>query len=101
EAGVERALSLLQADPNACDDNSCQASIDGIDSRVEVVGVGGNTNAFGIGTLDKDDVIQVNLDGYSSPYLLDMYWGNEGDAADCVGLAAAAVVSVVYQNGST
>lgn len=101
EAGVERALSLLRTDPDACDsaNNNCHAQIDGINARVEVVDVGGSSQAFGIDALDKDEAIQVNLDGYGGRYI-DVYWGDLGDMSDCQNLAAALVVSVVYQQGS-
>lgn len=98
EAGIERALSALQADPQACDaPSSCAADFEGISADVVVSTVGGNDRAFGINALAKDDVIQANLDGYSGRYLT-LYWGLTGDRDDCVNLSAAAVVSVVYEH---
>ena len=103
EAGVERALSLLKTsgDVDVCDNNNCKANIPGIVSKVEVDEAGGGPNAFGVANLQQDEVLQVNLEGFSSPSnLLDVYWGRVEDAGiggTCQDKPAI-VVSVVYRN---
>ncbi len=100
EAGIERALVQLKTNPNACNETDCSASISGVDAKVSVTDAGGTTDAFGVSTLDKDEVIQVNLDSYEGTSL-DLYWGNNGDnvGATCPN-ASAVVVSVVYKDSS-
>lgn len=102
EAGIERTLALLKADPNLdCEVTDCTGNISGIDAKVTVADAGGTTDAFGLSTLEKDDVLQVNLDTYSGSSL-DLYWGNQGDnAGSTCPNASAVVVSVVYKNTAT
>ena len=102
EAGIERALALLKANPNLdCEVTDCTGNISGIDAKVTVADAGGTTDAFGVSTLDKDDVLQVNLDTYTGTSL-DLYWGNQGDnAGSTCPNASAVVVSVVYRNTSS
>jgi flagellar basal body-associated protein FliL len=104
EAGIERALNMLKTNADACVDNACKATIDGVESRVEVVKAGGSTDAFGVSSLDKDETIQVNLkhgNGTSYQGSLELYWGLRGDKAAGCSSTAAVVMSIVYlQSGN-
>jgi Tfp pilus assembly protein PilX len=101
EAGIERALALLKTNPTACDNTDCSASISGVEAKVDVSEAGGTTDAFGVANVDKDDVLQANLDGYSGS-TLNLYWGSKGDnAGSTCPNASAVVVSIVYRNSGT
>jgi hypothetical protein len=100
EAGIELALSKLNNDPHACDTNCWSTSLSGVDSvNVTADPIGGNTNAFGLANVSRDDVIQVNLEGYTGSQM-NIYWGKSADQGNCSSTAAI-VVSVVYKQSST
>ena len=95
EAGIEKALAAIGSNAS-CDNNACAPTLSGIDAvKVDVTQAGGGTSGFGIPNLAQDDVIQVNLQGYTGSSL-NTYWGTTGDAGSGQNSSAAIVVSVVY-----
>lgn len=98
EAGIEQALLLLKSNPDTL---PCSVSapcttplMSGVDAlKVVVDPIGENDRAFGLDRLKRDDVIQVNLDGYGASQL-QVYWGDNKD--DCPDTPAI-VVSAVYK----
>src|SRR5690606_12114878 len=101
EAGIERALAMLKSDANACQSTDCSATISGIDAKVQVTDAGGTTNSFGVSNVEKDGVMQANLDAFSGG-TIDLFWGNRGDnaGATCPN-SAAIVVTFVYRHTAT
>lgn len=95
EAGIEKALARIKAGQD-CSSGACNPNITGTVTEVKLENAGGNTGAFGIPALEKDNVIQLNLATYTGD-TFDVYWGNADDSGNS---AAAIVVSVVYANGA-
>lgn len=105
EAGIEHALSNLAS--CSTDNAGCSAAvqnnvsgIDGVAVKTQAIG-GSATKGYGLPSLGRDNVMQVNLDTYSGT-TLDVYWGSSSDSCANNGAnTAAVVVSLVYLNGST
>jgi Tfp pilus assembly protein PilX len=110
EAGIEHALTKLNNDPHACDNDACTADmtgsgITGVDSfKITTSTIGENSNAFSIESVNRDDVVQVNLEGYAGS-TIKVYWGTTADHGNCGGTGAnttaAIVVNVVYKLSGT
>lgn len=99
EAGIEHALTILKGPnptqcqaPTGCGDTISLAGIDKV--KVVTNPIGGNTRAFGIDSLNRDEVIQVNLEGYTGSSI-KAYWGSNTKTG-CTD-SPAIVVSVVYR----
>lgn len=100
EAGIEQALLQLKQG-NDCSGNSCAPSIDNVQTNVSVIDVGGSSNpgrSYGVSSLNKDEVFQLNLDSFSGASV-NVYWGNNGDNGNCAS-SAALVSTLVYINAS-
>jgi hypothetical protein len=94
EAGIERVLRL----GSTCTSGDCLTNTTIGDAKVSVVAepTSGTPGAgFGNNSVAQDDVFQIVLDGNPGSRAMSVCWGEPNS------IAAALVVSVIYENGGT
>jgi hypothetical protein len=101
EAGIELALTKLNADASACNSNCWVGTLSGVDSvNVHASAIGNSVNAVNFAHVKRDDVVPINLETYAGT-TLRVYWGSLSDQGKCTTDVGAMVISVVYKTGST